>query len=530
MGGGAPSPLLRTVKNDVEESYPTKTWGKDVEQRADRLQQEAVRQIGNELVSWCFFSWFFRWRPWNRSKKNWRNQRGAFWKTQVSIWNLSMFLQTFSVFFRSRDLEKSLENEQKKLQEEKKRNEELQKDAKDGVEEPGGPHEDDEKAQNCRCCLIAVMAEGKTLCWRMHEIMKLWNILVRHLWWSYKYHKDSLNISFQVDFGRTLKFLTYLDVFLSGCRGDSLWCCCRMVAAQWAGLPLSTLQHKCCCEKCDILEHFPSHSGRFESFGRWKCRTSGWADGPWSFRTFADFWQHVRCECFWERPDSLVYQLWSRSQQTLAWRSKPCNRSEALFWPNLIATIGGNGWELWQTSNPTKPLRSLRNWGSILQAHFSFVFFRFTSRKKSWRPKRRRKSWKPFCQPPSCRRLRFDLWRKGNVFQDACWAVAPGYEAEGTEGSRKGIKGADETQIADDTVERILMNRGAGIVYSILNIVSHDRIYVIARRAETHERFYMIEVHRYRFAWLARKVPFEKCKHWRKVRGRSAKDQIKLCM
>ena len=115
----------------------------------------------------------------------------------------------------SRDLEKSLENEQKKLQEEKKRNEELQKDAKDGVEEPGGPHEDDEKAQNCRCCLIAVMAEGKTFLWRMHEIMKLWNILVRHLWWSYKYHKDSLNISFQVDFGRTLKFLTILDIF--GC-------------------------------------------------------------------------------------------------------------------------------------------------------------------------------------------------------------------------------------------------------------------------------------------------------------------------
>lgn len=82
MGGGAPSPLLRTVKNDVEESYPTKTWGKDVEQRADRLQQEAVRQIGSELVSWWFFDWFFRWRPWNRSKKNWRNQRGAFWKTQ----------------------------------------------------------------------------------------------------------------------------------------------------------------------------------------------------------------------------------------------------------------------------------------------------------------------------------------------------------------------------------------------------------------------------------------------------------------
>ena len=79
MGGGAPS--------------------KDVEQRADRLQQEVttLKQKQEEL---------------EKSK---------------------------------RDLEKSLENEQKKLQEEKKRNEELQKDAKDGVEEPGGPHEDDEK-------------------------------------------------------------------------------------------------------------------------------------------------------------------------------------------------------------------------------------------------------------------------------------------------------------------------------------------------------------------------------------------------
>lgn len=79
MGGGAPS--------------------KDVEQRADRLQQEVttLKQKQEEL---------------EKSK---------------------------------RDLEKSLENEQKKLQEEKKRNEELQKDAKDGVEEPGGPHEADEK-------------------------------------------------------------------------------------------------------------------------------------------------------------------------------------------------------------------------------------------------------------------------------------------------------------------------------------------------------------------------------------------------
>ncbi len=36
----------------------------------------------------------------------------------------------------------------------------------------------------------------------------------------------------------------------------------------------------------------------------------------------------------------------------------------------------------------------------------------------------------------------------------------------------------------------------------------------------------MIEVHRHRFARHARKVPFEKCEHWRKVCGRSAKDQI----
>ena len=36
----------------------------------------------------------------------------------------------------------------------------------------------------------------------------------------------------------------------------------------------------------------------------------------------------------------------------------------------------------------------------------------------------------------------------------------------------------------------------------------------------------MIEVHRHRFAMSARKVPFEKCTRWRKVCGRSAKDQI----
>ena len=46
------------------------------------------------------------------------------------------------------------------------------------------------------------------------------------------------------------------------------------------------------------------------------------------------------------------------------------------------------------------------------------------------------------------------------------------------------------------------------------------------RRAKTHERFYMIEVHRHRFARYARKVPLKKCEHWRKVCGRSAKDQI----
>ena len=45
-------------------------------------------------------------------------------------------------------------------------------------------------------------------------------------------------------------------------------------------------------------------------------------------------------------------------------------------------------------------------------------------------------------------------------------------------------------------------------------------------RAETHERFYIIEVHRHRFEMSARKVLFEKCTRWRKVCGRSAKDQI----
>ena len=49
---------------------------------------------------------------------------------------------------------------------------------------------------------------------------------------------------------------------------------------------------------------------------------------------------------------------------------------------------------------------------------------------------------------------------------------------------------------------------------------------IYERRAKTHERFYMIEVHRRRFARHARKLPFEKCEHWRKVCGRSAKDQI----
>ena len=45
-------------------------------------------------------------------------------------------------------------------------------------------------------------------------------------------------------------------------------------------------------------------------------------------------------------------------------------------------------------------------------------------------------------------------------------------------------------------------------------------------RAETHQRFYMIEVHRHRFEMSARKVPFEKCTRWQKICGRSAEDQI----
>ena len=51
-------------------------------------------------------------------------------------------------------------------------------------------------------------------------------------------------------------------------------------------------------------------------------------------------------------------------------------------------------------------------------------------------------------------------------------------------------------------------------------------IYIYESRAETHERFYMIEVHRHRFDRNARKVPFEKCEDWRKVCVRFAKDQI----
>ena len=49
---------------------------------------------------------------------------------------------------------------------------------------------------------------------------------------------------------------------------------------------------------------------------------------------------------------------------------------------------------------------------------------------------------------------------------------------------------------------------------------------VYKSRAETHERFYMIEAHRHRFEMFARKVPFEKRTRWRKACGRSAKDQI----
>ena len=55
---------------------------------------------------------------------------------------------------------------------------------------------------------------------------------------------------------------------------------------------------------------------------------------------------------------------------------------------------------------------------------------------------------------------------------------------------------------------------------------AYNSIYIHESRAETHERFYIIEVHRHRFEMSARKVPFEKCTRWRKVCGRSAKDQI----
>ena len=63
-------------------------------------------------------------------------------------------------------------------------------------------------------------------------------------------------------------------------------------------------------------------------------------------------------------------------------------------------------------------------------------------------------------------------------------------------------------------------------IYIYIYLYFNIHIYIYESRAETHERFYMIEVHRHRFEMSARKVPFEKCTHWRKVCGRSAKDQI----
>ena len=65
-------------------------------------------------------------------------------------------------------------------------------------------------------------------------------------------------------------------------------------------------------------------------------------------------------------------------------------------------------------------------------------------------------------------------------------------------------------------------------LWMCLDYVKHKGLHlcVYESRAETHERFYIIEVHRHRFEMPARKVPFEKCTRWRKVCGRSAKDQI----
>ena len=62
------------------------------------------------------------------------------------------------------------------------------------------------------------------------------------------------------------------------------------------------------------------------------------------------------------------------------------------------------------------------------------------------------------------------------------------------------------------------------VAVDVILLSVHHMVY--ESRAETHERFYIIEVHRHRFEMSARKVPFEKCTRWRKVCGRSAKDQI----
>ena len=67
---------------------------------------------------------------------------------------------------------------------------------------------------------------------------------------------------------------------------------------------------------------------------------------------------------------------------------------------------------------------------------------------------------------------------------------------------------------------------GRGRCQTATTVYNNIYIYIYESRAETHERFYMIEVHKHRLEMFARKVPFEKCTRWRKVCGRSAKDQI----
>ena len=371
MGGGAPSPLPNgktkmTLRNLIPQKPEVKMSSRELtgcnKRPSDRLEaswfpggfltgfsgddlETEARRIG-EIKEARFFG-----KP--------RCQSGIY----LSIHVPPDFECVFPIW--SRDLEKSLENEQKKLQEEKKRNEELQKDAKDGVEEPGGPHEADEKAQNCRCCLIAVMAEGKTLCWRMDEIMKLWNILFRHLWWSYKVAQRFIEHLIP---SRFWSYFEILDIF--GCLFVRM--------QRW--LTLVLLSHG-----CSSMSRSPSFNTATQMLLR-KMRHS-WAFSI-TLRTVWKLWkmkmQNFRLGWRAMKFSNICRFLATCAMWMLLGETRFAGLSVMITFAadtglNLIATIGGNGWELRQTSNPTKPLKIFEKLRINFASPLLFCYF-FVSR------------------------------------------------------------------------------------------------------------------------------------------------------